>query len=94
MPSGTDDYEELIGIFDEFLLWLDSKYLRKNGPFVDNCRPKRRCPSGHSKAVINKRRSAVAEFHTRLDALAIDQWARDPGFYVDRANTAIRVNID
>lgn len=96
MPDGKESYQELVGIYDDFLVWLRADNTRKD----------------FDPAAVAERREAIGDFHARLDTLAvrdwpleqqseflgvrarIDQeyfrlnvtrpWARDPGFYVDQ----------
>ena len=95
MPDGAGSYEELVEIYDEFLLWLDAD-----------------TEPDYGTAAVAARRAAIESFHSRLQALAVEEWpreqqvdflavraridqehfrlhvtrpwARDPGFYVDQ----------
>ena len=95
MPDGEGSYEELVEIYDEFLLWLDAD-----------------TEPDYGSTAVAARRAAIESFHSRLQALAVEEWpreqqvdflavraridqehfrlhvtrpwARDPGFYVDQ----------
>ena len=62
MPGGPGSYEDLVDVYDEFLQWLGAEKLRKDKPYGDTA--------------VAERRSAIDDFHTRLQQMAVRDWPR------------------
>jgi len=74
MPEGAGSYDDLVSLFQEFLLWKDPARARGNVPNKDIAGKPTEVYPDYSEAAINERRGRMQDLQARLEGMAVVDW--------------------
>ena len=76
MPEGEGSYEDLVSLYEEFLLWQDEARARRSLPNRDIAGAAAERFPDYGDSAVNQRRQRMAEFQAQLQDMAVVAWPR------------------
>ncbi len=74
MPDGSGSYDDLVGLYQEFLEWKDPARASGNVPNRDIAGRAAEVYPDYGAAAVERRRAKMRDFQTRLEDMAVVDW--------------------
>ncbi len=76
MPEGSGSYEDLVSLFQQFLLWKDPARARGDVPNKDIAGKVAEVYPDYSEKAVNERRGRMRDLQVQLEDMAVVDWER------------------